>query len=143
MTELQKLSLKKLRKMRLPLYVRDQKSGRGGFMVVDIQTFEKSLDPEKNIQRVKEVKVIPDYRQMGLLWDQAGMTNQKFHRALKVFNNPENHWAARRFLERAPSTLVKEIFSLSELKEIIATIPLKPVFQKAWEHAIHYWSKNS
>ena len=143
MTELQKLSLKKLRKMQLPLYVRDQKSLRNkGFVVMDIQMFE-NLGAGQTIQQIKEVKTIPDYRRMGLLWDQAGMTNEEFHQALKAFQEPENYWAARRFLERAPSILAKEIFSLSELQYIIDTIRLRPIFQKAWEHAIHYWSKKS
>lgn len=54
MTELQKLSLKKLRKMKLPLYVLDRKSKGGGFAIVDLN---KAGGPE--IHRFAE-KITPD-----------------------------------------------------------------------------------
>lgn len=54
MTELQKLSLKKLRKMKLPLYVLDRKSKGGGFVIMDLDVLQDSK-AEENPQ-----KIIPD-----------------------------------------------------------------------------------
>ncbi len=62
MTELQKLSLKKLRKMKLPLYVLDRKSKGGGFVIMPLtETPQKiSADP-KLFWNVKEGTVFdPD-----------------------------------------------------------------------------------
>lgn len=137
MTELQKLSLKKLRKKDLPLYVLDRKSKKGGFVIVDLESFEKKTTPpsRKNSSPL-------DYKKMGLLWDHLSMTNEEFHRALKDPSSEDYSWVARRFLERVSSMKVKEVLSLDELKAILSKVKLRPVFQEAWSHAIHYWSEN-
>lgn len=54
MTELQKLSLKKLRSKELPLYVLDRKSKKGGFVIVDLESFDKA--PKK----IPAEKIVPD-----------------------------------------------------------------------------------
>lgn len=79
MTELQKLSLKKLRKMKLPLYVLDRKSKGGGFMISPVTSGE-----ETKTENASPLKATPlDYRRLGLLWDHPSMTNEEFHEALK------------------------------------------------------------
>ena len=134
MTELQKLSLKKLRMMRFPLFVLDKKSKGKGFVI-------QALGQEPKITLKKPVKIL-DYKKMGLLWDHPTMTHKSFHEALKNPKHPEHVWVARRFLERAPSSIVKNILSLDELKGMLDHIKLKPYFQEAWEDAIHYWTDN-
>jgi hypothetical protein len=54
MTELQKLSLKKLRKMKLPLYVLDRKSKGGGFVIVGLGGVPTGKTSEKSS------KIVPD-----------------------------------------------------------------------------------
>jgi len=142
MSELQKLSLKKLRKMHLPLFVLDRKSKKGGFVIQELGTL---VDGGQNPKFEKSKKTTPilDYRALGLLWDRPQMTNEAFHRSLKSPQASDHLWAARRFLERVPSTLVKETLSLGELKEIFSKLSLRPFLQEAWSHALHYWSETA
>jgi hypothetical protein len=49
MTELQKLSLKKLRRMKLPLYVLDRKSKGGGFMIAPLSEPTQPITPDPNL----------------------------------------------------------------------------------------------
>lgn len=134
MTDLQKLSLKKLRKMKLPLFVLDQKSKSGGFVIQEMDSHSVTSPQKKEI--------VPDYKSLGLLWDRPDLSNKKFNRLIKKFDTQENSWAARRLLERAPSALVTKLFSLNELNQILNHIKLRPVFQEAWENAVHYWTQN-
>lgn len=149
MTELQKLSLKKLRKRRLPLFVIDRKSKRGGFVIVDVEGYQKtantgqSLNPPTPFLPKGKKGGFPDYRNMGLLWDRPDLTNKEFHRRLKNEDHPENPWAVGRLLERARSERVREILSLEELKIFFPRVRLRPPFQEAWNRAIHYWTETS
>ncbi len=136
MTELQKLSLKKLRKTKLPLFVLDQKSKCGGFVIQEMGKLQNQL-PFK-----QKKEAIPDYRTLGLLWDRPDLSNEKFNQLIKKFDIQENSWAARRLLERAPSALVTKLFSLDELTQILNYVKLRPIFQEAWENAVHYWTQN-
>lgn len=131
MTELQKLSLKKLRKMKLPLYVLDRKSKKGGFVIQDLQAYEG--------QAVIKDSVPLDYRAMGLLWDHPSISNEEFHEALKNPSSENHEWVARRVLERVSSMTVKEILSLDELKAMVSQVKIRPFFQEAWNHAVQYW----
>jgi hypothetical protein len=135
MTELQKLSLKKLRKMKLPLYVLDRKSKGGGFVISDLK------NPEGPPPSSGKISAPLDYRAMGLLWDHPSMTNEEFQKALKDFSSENHDWIARRFLERVPSMRVKDVLSLEELRAILARVTLRPYFQEAWNRALHYWSQ--
>jgi len=140
MTDLQKLSLKKLRKKELPLYVMDRKSKKGGFVIVDHEKFEQLSNPiEAPVLPIKEA-LVQDYRQMGLLWDQPSMTNEEFHKALKDPSSKNHDWVARRVMERVSSMKVKEILSLDELKAILSRVKFRPVFREPWILAINYWS---
>lgn len=144
MTELQKLSLKKLRKMKLPLYVLDRKSKGGGFMISSLDTDEEpiiSTSKRSNASVMKSNAL--DYRRLGLLWDHPSLSNEEFHEALKNPSSGDHDWVARRFLERVPSTIVKEVLSLGELKTMLSHVKIRPAFQEAWNHAIQYWSKTS
>src|SRR3989338_8891098 len=140
MTELQKLSLKKLRKRKLPLFVIDRKSKKGGFVIVDAgqyrQTPVRSQPPSRNVPIKME---IPDYRNMGLLWDRPDLSNRDFHKRLKDERHNENICAVTRLLDRARSDWVKKILSLEELQRVFPKVRLRPPFQEAWSHAIHYW----
>lgn len=51
MTDLQKLSLKKLRTMKLPLFVLDRKSKKGGFVIQDLESFQAGPQP-KSTQKI-------------------------------------------------------------------------------------------
>lgn len=130
MTELQKLSLKKLRKKKLPLYVMDRKSKKKIFMI----TVPGKADTPAGA-------AVPDYRGMGLLWDRADLTNEGYHRRLKDGNHPENPWAVTRLLERARSDWVKSLITLDELKKFFPRVRLRPPYQEAWSRAIHYWTQ--
>ena len=149
MTELQKLSLRKLRKRKTPLFVMDFKSKRGGFVVMSMEHYEKAggagdlfgAGPSA-ARSTKRVNPIPDYRAMGLLWERPGLSNKKFHELLHDARQKENAWALQRLLEYAPSRLATSVLSLQELKAAIARIRLKPFYREAWTHAVHYWSEN-
>ena len=147
MTALQKLSLRKLRKRTTPLFVMDFKSKCGGFVLLSMEAYEKMgkggaiVKPESG--SVSESSAAsPDYRAMGLLWDRPGMSNEEFHGLLHDFQRKENAWALKRLLEYAPSKFVTRVLSLSELKSAMDRIQLKPFYQEAWSHAVHYWSEN-
>jgi hypothetical protein len=140
MTELQKLSLKKLRKMKLPLYVLDRKSKGGGFMISPVDSGEETKT--ENAPPLKKAAPL-DYRRLGLLWDHPSMANEEFHEALKNPYSTDHDWVARRFLERVPSTIVTDILSLGELKTMVAHVKIRPVFQEAWNHAVQYWTQSS
>lgn len=143
MTELQKLSLKKLRKMKLPLYVLDKKSKGGGLVIQPLENFsEGALRPNRFPNRSKEMTGMSDYRKLGLLWDRPDLSNRAFHKLIRNYYLEENQWAARRILERCPSLLVKNIYSLDDLKKILQKVKLRPIFQEMWENAVHYWSQN-
>lgn len=145
MTELQKLSLKKLRKMKLPLYVLDRKSKKGGgFVIQDLKAYESQTDQGEVRKKpfIKDSTPL-DYRALGLLWDHASMTNEEFHRALKDPSSENYAWVARRFLERVPSLKVRQVLSFEELKEILSKVKLRPIFQEAWNRALHYWSQTA
>lgn len=147
MTELQKLSLKKLRELTLPLFVLDQKSKKKGFVILDVKSFEKTIRRHKRNREstgvpMKRIEETPGYRSMGLLWDRLDLSNEQFQVLLKDPNRGEHLWAVKRLLEYAPSTLVTRVLSLSELQEVLKRIRLRPIFQEAWRHAVYYWSKN-
>lgn len=129
MTELQKLSLKKLQRMKLPLYVIDRKTGRKAFMISGPET--------------EKTATIPNYRNMGLLWDRPDLDNQGFHERLKDEKHPENIWAVTRLLERARSEWVKQILTLDELKKYIPRVRLRRPFQEAWNLALLHWTQTS
>jgi len=139
MTQLQKLSLKKLRKMKLPLYVLDRKSKGGGFMISPVASSEETKTGNASPHKAAPL----NYRRLGLLWDHPSMTNEEFHEALKNSSSTDHDWVARRFLERVPSTIVTSILSLGELKAMVAHVKIRPIFQEAWNHAVQYWTQTS
>ena len=139
MTELQKLSLKKLRKMKLPLYVLDRKSKGGGFMISPVDAGKETVATAASSPKSAPL----DYRRLGLLWDHPSLSNEEFHEALKNPSSKDHDWVARRFLERVPSTIVKDVLSLGELKTMLAQVKIRPIFQEAWNHAVQYWTQGS
>ena len=144
-SELQKLSLRRLRKMKTPLFVVDRKSGRRGFVILDLETFEHLQSGGLAVasRPARLAGETPDFRQMGLLWDRSGLSNKEFYLRLKDAGHPEHVWAMRRLLEYAPSSFVTGLLSLSEIKGAVASIRLRPAFQEAWNRAVHYWSKTA
>lgn len=144
MTELQKLSLKKLRKTRLPLVVVDQKSKRKGFVILDYPSYEILKNPVKQIMSVHAApKKMEDYRKSGLLWDRPDVSSASFHSFLKDPSHQEYPWAFQRLLEYARSSVVTKILSLEELKYGLSRVTLRPIFQEAWSRAVHYWSQKT
>jgi len=142
MTELQKLSLKKLRKTEMPLFVLDKKSKNGGFAIVDLGQFEDELNftGPKPIMNQEPAK-IENYRFMGLLWDRPELSNSDFHKRLKEESHGEHQWALKRLMEYCPSPIVTRLLSLKELQAAVLIVSLRPYFKKAWKNAIHHWSK--
>lgn len=136
-TELQKLSLKQLRRRKLPLLVVDRKSKRQGFVILDVETYEKFNKKEAR----KERKSIPDYHNMGLLWDRE-MSNQEFEKRIRNSDHSEHRWAVKRLFEHARSTFITEHFALDEIQTMLRGVDLRSFVQEAWRHALHYWSEN-
>lgn len=131
--------------MKLPLFVLDRKSKKGGFVIQDLKAYESTANQEEVLKKpfIRGTVAPLDYRALGLLWDQPSMTNEEFHKALKYPASDDHAWVARRFLERVPSRKVTEVLSLDELKEILSHVKLRPIFQEAWRHAVQYWSQTS
>lgn len=150
MTDLQKLSLIKLKRLGSPLFVMDRRAKRrgGGFVILDIESYRelrrfgagsKSAKPSRKV-RARRLEV--DFRSLGLLWDRPEMKNSDFLTCLKDSSHREHGWAMRRLLENAQSSVVTSILTLDELRESMGCLTLRPVFRKAWENAIRYWSES-
>ena len=146
-TELQKLSLKRLRRMRPPLLVLDKKSKKKGFVILDMKGFEalkRSHDlPTAPTLSPQKASSLPDFRGQGLLWDRPTMTNRDFWHRLRDKNHEEHDWSARRLFEYAPSPFITQHFTLVEIDSMISSLKLRSPFQEAWTHALHYWTQKS
>lgn len=144
MMELQKLSLKKLRKRGTPLYVLDHRSKRkGGFVIVDLESYsQESMEKKEGGSRRLKAVLHRDWREMGLLWDRE-MTNHQFSRSLHDRDDPDHFWAVGRLIERLPSSVVTQMLSLDEIREALPKISLWPrEIKEAWQNAVRYWSQN-
>ncbi|MBI4126671.1 MAG: hypothetical protein HY465_04180, partial [Deltaproteobacteria bacterium] len=120
-TELQKISLKKLRQQRGPLVVLDRKSKKRGFVILDLETYQgltQSLPAVTTPATKKGSKT--DFRSRGLLWDRPAMTNREFSARLKDPHHQEYAWAVKRFFEYAPSKLVTEVLSLEDIQTALS-----------------------
>lgn len=145
MRELQKLSLRKLREMKLadsPLLVRDHKRHRGMFVIVDYPAFER-LAGEGAGGRVPASTEDIDFAAHGLLWDRPGMKNREFGRILSDAADPRHDWAWARVLERLPSRLVTGIVGLGDLRRIVARVKIRPRLRAAWEGALEFWTEEA
>ncbi len=145
MTELQKLSLKKLRRHRLPLFVLDRKSKRGAFVILDEVTF-RCLDQAERVPRKNPPRSLLarfDFRGRGLLWDRPDLSNRQFVKIIKDPHHPEHPWAIARILERLPSPEVLKLFSIEEISAMLALAPVRASFRKPWEHAIEYFHQKT
>lgn len=145
MTELQKLSLKKLRKLHLPLFVLDRKSKRQAFVILDEATF-RGLSPA--VPDLPQPASSPaameyDFRGKGLLWDRPDLSNEAFAKILADPNHPDYRWAASRILERLPSEEVLRLFSLEQISTWLNRAPLREAFRKPWEHALEYFRQKT
>lgn len=144
MTELQKLSLKQLRRRGTPLFVLDRRSNEGGFVILDLSAYERLRHIGEGGLSVSEPSFEGvDFRARGLLWDRSDITNEMFALMLKDPSHPEHFWALKRVMEYAPSRDVTSWLSLGVLREALSGIRLRPPFQEAWEHAVHYWTEHS
>jgi hypothetical protein len=145
MTELQKLSLKKLRQKNLPLIVMDMKSKKGGFVILDYETF-------LNLKEKKKDEKLPlpspslkqyDFRKKGLLWDYPEISNEEFAKRLKNTKHPEHIWAISRLLERLPSKEILKFFTIMEIKAMLEKANVRDFVRKPWEHAITYYHQKT
>ncbi|GEM_PF-3588864 len=142
MTELQKLSLKKLRKTKLPLFVLDRKSKSGGFVI----THEASQS--KQLKKLYPLKYFPqlnayDFKAIGFFWDRPDMSNKKFISILKNETHSEYVWAISRLLERLSSQEVVKLFPLSTISEMLNQSKVRTFVRRPWEHAIHYFHQKA
>ena len=150
MTELQKLSLKKLRKTKLPLIVVDQKSKRKGFVILDYPSYEALAMPVSKPTEIiskppaeGQEAAAPDYRKMGLLWDRPDLTDQEFQQRLKDPSHWEHVWAASRFLERIPSQKALQLHTPDEIESFLKVARIRSFFRKPWENAFQYWHQRN
>jgi hypothetical protein len=143
MTELQKLSLRKLREMRLdraPLVVRDVKRDRRWFVILDHATYGRLAGgPEDRPPKGLDLREI-DFCGQGLLWDRPSMTNERFAEILADPGEPEHPWAWGRAFERLPSRLLTRAVGLEQLRRIVSVVSVRPRLRRAWEGAIDFWS---
>jgi len=144
MTELQKLSLKKLREMRLdlrPLVVRDNKRKQGMFVILDHEAYrhlvEARHETAPDTTRLSDL----DFAHHGLFWDRPTMTNDEFVELLADPGHLQHRWAWTRLLERLPTRLVTNAVALEDLQRAIGFVRLRPPLQNAWESAIEYWTE--
>lgn len=153
MTELQKLSLKRLRQLDLaaqPLLVMDRKSDRKAFVIVDYETFLHGREggdlEERGREKQKEKGDVLghyDFRSRGLFWDRPELTNRQFVAWLKDPRHTEHVWAISRLLERLPSQEMVRLFSLSVVVEMLKHARIREAIRRPWEHAIHYWRQKT
>ncbi|HBF13027.1 MAG TPA: hypothetical protein DDW49_06520 [Deltaproteobacteria bacterium] len=132
MTELQKLSLKKLRRAKLPLFVVDQKSKRGGFM---ISAYPAKDTPSPSFKALLDRY---DFKGKGLFWDRPDQSNKKFFLILKNPKSPEYEWAVTRLFERLPSHELLKIFPLSTLSTLLKRAKVRDFIRRPWEHAFEF-----
>jgi hypothetical protein len=143
MTELQKLSLRRLRELRLaesPLIVRDVKRGRGRFVILDHEAWERLAGgAAPGHEDVGELALV-DFAGRGLLWDRPEMTNADFAGCLATPDQPDGRWAWRRVLERLPSDLITRAVPLPVLCRILDAVKPGPRMRAAWEAALEFWT---
>lgn len=143
MSELQKLSLRKLREMRLedaPLVVRDLKRRQGRFVVLDHRGYERLVRCAGAAASGTRFPGEVDFASFGLFWDRPEMTNERFSEILADPASDEHDWAWARVLSRLPSRVVTRRIGLSELRERISTVKLRPRIREAWEGAVEFWT---
>lgn len=144
MTELQKISFKKLRRQRGPLAVLDRKSKKRGFVIIDLEMYRNLTQSTLPVLRpATRMSSTPDFRVLGLLWDRPTMTSRQFYTRLKDPHHHEHAWAIKRFFEYAPSKVVTHVLSLGEIHAALSRVRLRPHFQEAWHRALHYWTTHS
>ena len=143
MSELQKLSLKKLRALRLsetPLVVSDLKRHARRFVILDHRAYEDlrrgAGGPKAHPTRAWDL----DFASHGLFWDRPTLTNERFSAMLRDPDDPEYGWAWARVLERIPSRLVTRAIGLDELRRLVPTLKLRPRTRAAWEGALEFWT---
>ena len=131
MTELQKLSFKKLNridKSKKPLLVMDRKTRSKIFVILDYEMYEQLqsqtqktvTEPIKCKSQLEEF----DYKARGLFWDCPQMSNQTFSQILNDRKSPKFSWAITRLLERLNSQEVLKLFTVEEIAALInATEP--------------------
>lgn len=140
-TQLQKLSLRKLRAMRLeeaPLAVRDNKRRERLFVILDHDTYERLIQGAQAL-RPEGLEDI-DFAGHGLFWDRPTMTNERFAATLSDSNAPDHRWAWARALERLPSRVVTRAVGLEALSGLVSMAAPRPRVRRAWEEAIEFWS---
>ncbi len=144
MTELQKLSLKKLREMKLPLFVLDQKSKEGGFVVTSYSKEITEL-PEQNsaVTKCRALLNSYDFKSKGLFWDRPDLSNKKFSLILRNPKHPEYEWGISRFLERLSSEEILTLFPLPTIQEMLKRAKIRDFIRSPWEHAVNYFYKKT
>lgn len=147
LTELQKLSLKKLRNSKLserPMLVIDRKTGIRAFVIIDYRAFERltSVELESQPKSKKVVKAF-DFRGRGLLWDRPQMTNREFAKVLSDPDHLDHVWAVSRLFERLASDEILNLFSISSIEAMLGRARVRGAVRRAWENAIEYWGKKA
>lgn len=147
LTELQKLSLKKLRNSKLgerPLLVIDRKTGIRAFVIIDYRAFERLTSVELDVKpRSKKGASSFDFHGRGLLWDRPQMTNREFAKALSDPDHLDHVWAISRLFERLISDEILKLFSISDIRAMLGRTRVRGEIRRAWENAIEYWGKKA
>ncbi len=146
MTELQKLSLKKLRAMRLseaPLVVLDRKRDERRFVILDHDSYTRLLAVGECAERPPPGLDNVDFIHHGILWDRRGMSNPEFAAILADPAGPEYRWAWGRALERLPARVVTRSVGLADLRRLISFVRMRPRVRAAWEGALEFWTEEA
>ncbi len=143
MTELQKLSLKKLRKMKLPLYVLDRKSEEGGFAITHLEAAPPSTKLSISHKKAKLPLSRFDFKGRGLFWDRPSLSNHRFTQILQNPDDPEFPWASTRVLERLRSAEALKLFTWDQIRDLLKKSNLRHFAKKPWEHALAYYDQKT
>ncbi|MBF0104945.1 MAG: hypothetical protein HQM16_06415 [Deltaproteobacteria bacterium] len=149
MTELQKLSFKKITSMRLgdqPLLLMDKKINAEAFVILNYKTYETLQN--KNVQKQnKQIRPLQikkfDFKKSGMFWDRPHMNNKKFADILLDTRHSDHAWAVSRFFERLPSQVILKILSFDTVIKLFEKAQLREPIKGAWKDAITYWNQKT
>lgn len=148
MTELQKISAKRLHKLKksgAPLLVMDKKSAREIFVILDWENYERLQSASTRAEKITPpplhsqtaLKAL-DFAERGLFWDRGDMKNADFIERLTNSNHREHAWAVTRLFERLKSSDILKIFGWEGARELLQKNRLRPAFMEPWQHAFEF-----
>lgn len=147
MSELQKISLKKLAKLsnnNSMLWLVDHKSkNHKAYVIIDYDSLQQKLGPNQSLPpKPTAIAKNIEFKKLGLFWDRPQMTDALFKSILSSSHHVDHTWAIIRLFERVPSELLIKHFSKEELAFWLGKVKLKKSLHLAWQHALNYWQQH-